>query len=177
MSRIPYPTLTSEQEQAVAANPLNLNRMMFHIPPKIRAGISQMGRAMLWDSDYDTRLRELVILRVGYLSKSAYEEHQHRAYGKQEGLTDAQIEAALAPTIGAPLDAREQAVLAFAQEVILNVEPSDAVLAEARKYLSDSQIFETLVIIGNYMMIARVIATAGIEIDKPGVVVANPDKK
>ena len=92
-------------------------------------------------------------------------------------MTDAQIEAALAPTIGAPLDAREQAVLQFAQDVILNVEPSDANLAGARKYLSDSQIFETLVIIGNYMMIARIIATAGIEIDKAGVIVANPNEK
>jgi alkylhydroperoxidase family enzyme len=177
MSRIPYPVLSAEQEQAVAANPINLNRMMFHVPPKIRAGISQMGRAMLWDSDYDSKLRELVILRVGYLSKSAYEEHQHRAYGKQEGLTDAQIEAALAPTIGEPLSGREQAVLRFAEEVILNVEPSDAALAAAREHLSDSQIFETLVIIGNYMMIARMIATAGIEIDKPGVIVANPNKQ
>jgi alkylhydroperoxidase family enzyme len=176
MSRIPYPELSAEQRADFEKNPINLNHMMFHLPSRLRAGMSQVGRALLWESDYDSKLRELVILRVGYLSKSAYEEHQHRAYGKEQGLTDEQIEAALAPTIGAPLTEREQAVLRFAEEAILNVEPSDAALADAQKYLSTSQIFETLVIIGNYMMIARIIATAGLEIDKPGVILKDAKK-
>jgi alkylhydroperoxidase family enzyme len=174
MPRIPYPTLTEEQRKQLEANPINLGRMMFHIPKNILFGMSRMGRALLWESEFDEKLRELIILRVGALSKSAYEEHQHRAVGKRVGLTNEQIEAALAPVVGAPLTEREQAVLRFAEDVILHVDPSDAALSEARKYLADREIFEMLVLIGNYMMIARIIATARLEIDAPGVIVKNP---
>ncbi len=175
MSRIPYPELTQEQQQALSKNPINLTRMLFHMPDDIRGGMSQMGRYLLWNSPYDAKLRELVILRVGYLSKSAYEEHQHRAYGKKEGLRDDQIEAALAPTLAPPLTDKEQAVLRFTEDVVVNVRPSDKALAEVRQYLSDREVFETLGIIGNYMLIARILETAGVEIDAPGVIVANPD--
>lgn len=176
MSRIPYPTLTPEQAAQHAKARINLSHMMFHMPQKILDGFSIAGKAMLFESEYDAKLRELIILRVGYLSKCAYEEFQHRAYGKQCGLSDAQIEAALTATIGAPLTEREQAILNFADDVILNVHPSDSSLAAAQKYLSHRELFETLWIIGNYMFLARVIETAGIEIDADGAIVSNPDK-
>jgi AhpD family alkylhydroperoxidase len=175
MPRIPYPTLTPAQQAQHERSKINLSRMMFHLPEKIHAGLSMAGKAMLFESGYDAHLRELIILRVGALSKCAYEVYQHRAYGKRMGLGDAQIEAALAPTIGAPLGEREQAVLRFTEEVVLNVRPSDAALAGARRHLSDSELFETLWIIGNYMFLARLIETSGLPIDEDGAVVSNPD--
>lgn len=173
MQRIPYPQLTPQEEEIVARERLNLSRIMCLLPEKIRAGMSAAGKAMLFDSPYDTKLRELIILRVGYLSNCAYEAHQHVAYGKQVGLSDAQIQAAMAPTLDAPLTEREQAILRFAEDVLRNVRPSDETLAGARKFLSDSEVFETLYIIGNYMFIARVLETSGIPLDAEGVVVGN----
>jgi alkylhydroperoxidase family enzyme len=176
MQRIPYPALTPEQQEQHARAKINLSKIMFLLPQKIHAGISAAGKAMLFDSPYDPLLRELIILRVGHLSNCEYEAHQHRVYGKQIGLTDAQIEAAMAPALGAPLTPREQDVLRFTEEVLVNVRPSDAALAGARRHLSDSEIMETLFIISNYMFIARVIETSGIPLDEPGVIVSNPDR-
>ncbi|MET0378945.1 MAG: carboxymuconolactone decarboxylase family protein [Spongiibacteraceae bacterium] len=176
MQRIPYPVLTPAQEEQHARAKINLSKIMFLLPPKILAGMSAAGKAMLFESPYDPLLRELIILRVGYLSNCEYEAHQHRVYGRQMGLSDAQVEAAMAPTLGAPLTQREQDVLRFTEEVVVNVRPSDVALAGARRHLSDSEILETLFIISNYMFIARVIETSGIPLDAPGVIVSNPDK-
>lgn len=177
MPRIPYPVLTEEQNKEYQKSGLNIAHMMFLMPPKIHAALGMAGRTLLFDSSYDAGLRELIILRVGYLSKCAYEVHQHRAYGRKFGLTDEKIEAALTQSLTTPLSAREQAVLKFADEAIVNVRASDATLAAARQYLVDSEILETLAIIGTYMMIARVIETTAIELDAPGVIVGNPDLK
>ena len=40
-----------------------------------------------------------------------------------------------------------------------------------REHLSPREVVELLMVIGNYMMVARVMATAGLEIDEP----AGPD--
>ena len=176
MQRIPYPTLTAAQQEKHARQRINLSRILFLLPEAIHNGMAAASKYVLFESQFDAVLRELIILRVGYLSKCAYEEYQHRGLAKQLGLTDAQIEAALSATPGAPLTERERTLLHFADEVILNVRPSDAALEGARRYLSDVEIFETLYIIGNYMFLARVLETSGIPLDD-GVIVSNPDER
>jgi alkylhydroperoxidase family enzyme len=174
MSRIPYPTLTPEQH---AKTRINIARMLHHLPDGIRIPNSLAGKAALFESKFDILMRELIILRVGFQSKCAYEEFQHRAFGKQCGLSDAQIEAALTAKLDAPLTEREQAILRFTDEVILHVRPSDGALNGALEYLSHSELLEVLWVIGNYMFLARVIETTGIENDADGAIVSNPDQR
>jgi len=176
MQRIPYPQLSAEQQKEFERRRSNVSRIMYLLPEKIRQGFSAAGRTMLFDSDYDSLLRELIILRVGYLSNCAYEAHQHRAYGKKMGLSEAQIEAAMAVELGEPLTERERVVLAFVEEVVRDVRPSDTALERTRYYLTDTEIVETLWIIGNYMFIARVVETTGIPLDDDNVIVSDPNK-
>ena len=65
----------------------------------------------------------------------------------------------------------ERAVLLFTTEVVRDVRASDEALAAvAGAGLSPREIVELLLVIGQYMMVARVAETAGIELDEPAAV-------
>jgi alkylhydroperoxidase family enzyme len=64
----------------------------------------------------------------------------------------------------------DRAVLRFTSEVVLDVQASDEALAAVREHLSPREVVELLLVIGNYMMVARVARTGGIELDRPAAV-------
>ena len=68
------------------------------------------------------RLRELAILRVGRLSRAAYEVFQHERIAREAGVTDDKIAALRDATIEAPaFSDNEKAVLRFTDDVVRNV--------------------------------------------------------
>ena len=60
--------------------PLDLYRVLPHAP-EVAEGFLALGGAILRRASLPPDLRELVILRVGALSKAHYEIHQHRRIG------------------------------------------------------------------------------------------------
>jgi alkylhydroperoxidase family enzyme len=57
---------------------------------------------------------------------------------------------------------------------VRDVRASDEALAAVREHLSPREVVELLLVIGNYMLVARVAETAGIELDEaPGTDVAD----
>ena len=60
----------------------------------------------------------------------------------------------------------DRAVLAFADDVVLNVRAGDTTLAAVRAVLDDSDLVELIMVIGCYMMVARLLETTGVDIDQ-----------
>jgi alkylhydroperoxidase family enzyme len=72
------------------------------------------------------QLREIAILRVGYLSNAAYEILQHEALARYVGLTDAEIAAIKAGgAAAAAFGEASAAVLAFTVHLVHNVRAGD----------------------------------------------------
>ncbi len=129
--------------------------------------VSTIGSAFIGGSDLPAKLREIAILRVGYLSNAPYETFQHEALGRFVGLTDQQIDAVRAGDAGAAdLNEVERAVLVFVDDLVKNVRASDTTLAGVRKHLSDTQVVDLIMVSGFYMMISRFLETTGVEIDE-----------
>ncbi len=174
MSRIPYPKLAdlSEQKKAFVASPgtrmLNVIRMALHTPDGLWERQSALSAATVTMSNMDQPLREVLILTVAHISKSDYELFHHVSIAKTLGMSDAALKALETGNYG-PLTEQERAVAQFTAEVVKDVAPSDATLAEARKHFSVPMIFEMVAIIGVYMMTARVIGVSGCEIDGEAV--------
>ena len=61
-----------------------------------------MGNALLYKCELDPVLRELAIIRVGRLSRAAYEVFQHERIGREVGVTEDKIAALRDATIEAP---------------------------------------------------------------------------
>ncbi len=170
MPRIPYPdldTLPEFMRQIVVSNRSNVTHMLARASEGVFKGFAALSMGFMGaDSPLPPRLREIAILRVGYLSNAAYEVFQHEALARHVGLTDAEIAAIKAGGAeAAKLGDAGAAVLAYAEDLVKNVRASDATLAAVRKHLDDTQLVDLTLVTGMYMMVSRFLETTGVEID------------
>ena len=114
------------------------------------------------DSTLEPRLRELLILRVAFRTRSGYEWNQHFRMGGDEGLTATQLAAVAEGPTDAVWSSLERALLSAVDEMIDHFEVSDRtwdVLAEA---LAPAQLFELLFVVGGYLALAAVLNSIGL---------------
>jgi alkylhydroperoxidase family enzyme len=172
VARLPYvdPAAASPaaRDALERVPPLNIFRMLANADTAFRPWL-RWGAALLQDLQLDSLLRELAILRVARLTPHAeYEWVQHAGIAKAVGATEAQVAALEAGEIeSSEFSADERAVLAFTSEVVHDARASDATFAAVQESLSPREIVELLMVIGNYMMVARVMATTELELDEP----------
>jgi alkylhydroperoxidase family enzyme len=150
------------------APPLNIFRMMANAETAFRPWL-RWGAALLSDLELDPLLRELAILRVARLTPHAdYEWVQHVGIAKAVGATDEQVAALQRGDAEADcFSDLEQLVLRFTTEVVHDARASDGALDELTAALSPREVIELLMVIGQYMMVARVMATTHIDLDEP----------
>lgn len=173
MPRIPYLDLAEANPEYVAMlkgrHDLNLYRMLPHATT-IAPGFLRMGGAILRESAIDPQLREIAILRVGFLSKASYEVHQHKRVAKSVGLSDEKIEA-LEHAPNSPMFSELEAlVIRYTDEVVLNVKAPDALFHDLLKRLDNRRMAELTLTIGFYMAVSRFLENFEVEIEpKPPV--------
>ena len=175
MARLPYadPDRVSEpvREALAAVPPLNVFRMTANAETAFRPWL-RFGGALLSSLELDARVRELVILHVARLSGAEYERVQHVPIALAAGATERELAAVESGDLESDaLGDAERAVLRFTTEVVQDVRASDdALAAVVEAGFSPREIVELVLVIGQYMMVARVAETAGIELDEPAAV-------
>jgi AhpD family alkylhydroperoxidase len=142
---------------------LNIYRMLANSEPALK-GFVRMGNALLYRGELDPVLRELATVRVGRLSRAAYEVFQHERIGREAGVTDDKIAALRdgTPEAAAFTD-DEKAVLRFTDDVVRNVKASDRTLKAVQAFLSPAAVVELTLTVGYYMMVCRFLETTGVE--------------
>ncbi len=172
MARIPYvdPDIASEpvREALERVPPLNIFRMLANADSVFRPFL-RFGDALLANLELDGLLRELAILRVASLTPHAeYEWVQHVPIAQAVGATDDQVAALERDDPEADcFDAAQRAALRFTTEVVRDARASDDTFGALAALLPPRQIVELLLVIGQYMMLARVMATLELELDEP----------
>lgn len=129
MARIPYLTKDdiTDENREVMARDINLYKAAGHAP----GGATIFSRMGLWlrhDSKFDTRLRELAILTVGYVTRSPYEWAQHCKLALDFGATENDLDRLIAELEGRDTDfgAIEKAIIHGAAEMTRDTRMSDA---------------------------------------------------
>lgn len=174
MSRVSYPDPNdlSQRKRDILAGAegrvLNVSRMAMHAPDALWLAQRQLGRATVYEATLEPWLRELLVLRVAYLSDSEYELFHHLKIAEAVGVTATQRDAMRTGDFGA-LTPQEQALAEFVTQVVRDVAPSDATLAAVRAVFPISQVFEMVILIGGYMTTARMAAVSGVELDEVAV--------
>ncbi|MEU1587050.1 carboxymuconolactone decarboxylase family protein [Micromonospora sp. NPDC005710] len=157
----------SVREALQAALPLSFFRVMAHAETVFPAWMGWGGK-LLKDLTLDPLLREVAILRVARLSDVTYEWVQHEPIARSVGATDEMIHALGRDEIQAVAFSPEQLiVLRFTTEVVRDVRPSDETVTALTRLLTPREVVELLMVIGQYMMIARVAAVADLDVDEP----------
>ncbi|MGE0384499.1 MAG: carboxymuconolactone decarboxylase family protein [Gammaproteobacteria bacterium] len=113
------------------------------------------------------RVRELAVLRTGWLCQGAYEWGQHVPKALAAGLTHREIEQVIAGPTDPRWDPGDRAVVQAVDELRSNgviSNPTWAVLAQRLDY---EQMIELIMVIGNYHLIAWLHRSLGIALE-PG---------
>jgi 4-carboxymuconolactone decarboxylase len=127
-------------------------------------GFIRMGNALLHRCELDAALRELAILRVGRLSRAAYEVFQHERIAREAGVAEDKIAALRDATIEAPaFTDNEKAVLRYTDDVVRNVRASDKTLKAVQAFLTAGALVELTLTIGYYMMVCRFLESMGVD--------------
>jgi 4-carboxymuconolactone decarboxylase len=170
MPRLPYfePESGSDSiREAIASTPLSLFRMVAHAQSAFEPWL-RYSAALLRRLELDPLLRELAILQVAHLLDSPYEWVQHVEIARAVGASDEQIAAIEHDREEDPsLSSVQRLLLRFSREVILDGAASEQRVSELAAALDTRQVVELLLVLGNYMAIARLIATTGLEPDPP----------
>ncbi len=167
--RVPYPTeaeMYPALKKLLAEAPFNVSRMLGRASEEVFEGATKFNRSFYTGSKLDPVLREVAILRVGYLSNSAYELQQHEAAARGLNMTDEQLRAIKQ---GGPqaksLTPQQQAVMDFTDDVVKNVRASDKTLAGVRSFLDDRTVADLVLLIGCYMTVSRYLETMGVPLE------------
>ena len=168
MARLPYldkSDLLPEHQDLLARN-LNLYRVLAHSPRAARS-LNTLARYIRDGSRLDPRLRELAILQVSYLTRSAWGYSHHVRIGREIGLSDADIRAVADETAGRPtgLEPIGRTVLRAAREMTTELAISDQTFAELRRGLDNERLTDLVLTIGFYNAVVRILATLQIDVE------------
>lgn len=116
--------------------------------------------------------RELVILRVGAVTKAQYEIYHHVPEARAAGVSDSTIDAVVSGAVQFG-DRRIDALIAFVDELLAQISGGGADVADMQEFYSDNEIAEIILLAGHYVMTALFIKTMGIVPEADGVDGAN----
>jgi len=151
-----------EKQEAHGYQLTTLFKVLGHCP-YIGLNFMRMGNSIRRGEELPATLRELAILRVGYLTRAKYEFASHTRIGLDVGVRQKQIDEIADWAASAEFDDRERRVLAYSDEVTQNIEVKDETFAKLHNYFGDHAIVELTTVIGYYCMTCRILVALQIE--------------
>jgi alkylhydroperoxidase family enzyme len=166
MARLPYAQTDAPEIRdlvgdivAQRGEVLHLYQMLLHSPP-ITEGWLKMMTAVRLETSLPGSLRELVIIRIGYLNDAPYEAEQHRPVALREGCSEAQVDALRDWRRHLDLfDEKQQGALALTDKMTRDVHADEATWQDVRSQWNERELVELVVTIASYNMVSRVIGT------------------
>ena len=171
MARIPYADPAANADIARLAEQikterggkvLNLYKMLLHSPPVARGWLN-LFTAIRQQTVLPGRFRELAILRVAVLNRADYEFTQHVPFALKEGCTAAEVEAVRAGSSAPGFDARDRAVLAYAEAMTRDIQVPDQVFEQVREHFPEREVVELTATIAGYNLVSRFLEAMAID--------------
>ncbi|MGE3447518.1 MAG: carboxymuconolactone decarboxylase family protein [Microbacteriaceae bacterium] len=139
----------------------NVNRTLARHPGLFRHYAGFVGK-LLWAGKLPPRDRELAIMRVAWLCRSAYEWGQHHRIGMDAGLSEHEL--ARVPHRDDPRwNDADRAVLAATDELVTFHRVEQGTWDALRARFDEQQLIELVMCIGAYVMVAGFLNTVGVE--------------
>lgn len=172
MSRIPlldpkdFNEAQAEFYKSNAGGQLNIYRLLC-LAPTCQVGFGMLANAIFAKLDIPPVERELVVLAVAQLEACSYEWAQHAQIALSMGITPEQIDAIYAGDYTSSVfNSREKILFEFTRQTVKNVRVDDTAFEALAAFYTSRQIVELLFTTGSYMMLARIMEVAKLEVDK-----------
>jgi alkylhydroperoxidase family enzyme len=167
MERVDCPDqskFTKEQREQFDRLPINLTRMLLHCPVAMVKSFLDFGLSFR-SGNLDSKLRELVILRMATLRGSSYELMHHLPAAKIAGLSEMEI-SAITSSHPSGLDQQHTVMVQLVDDCSQLGRVSDSTFEKAAEFFSVAQIAEAMLLAGLYEMLACFLKTMGVELDQ-----------
>jgi 4-carboxymuconolactone decarboxylase len=146
---------------------INVYKLLLHSPALAETWFAH-NNAVRWKTELDGRLREMVIVRIGFATNVAYIVRQHvPELAVAEGVTleeCQQLEHWQSSTL---FGERDRAVLAYSDAMTRDIQVPDTVFHHVAEFFSERQMIDLTVLIGTYNMHARVFQALEIDPQTP----------
>jgi alkylhydroperoxidase family enzyme len=161
MARIPYADLSRPDAKelvdrivAERGSVLHLYQMLLHSPPVAEGWLAYLT-AIRQRCVLPGDVRELVIMRVAHLNGASYEADQHAPIALREGVGQEKLDALSDWPSSEAFDARERAVLSYADAMTRTIQVPDHVFAAVRAHFDERLTIELTATIAAYNMVSR----------------------
>lgn len=143
---------------------LNVTRLWGVHPALMKA---QRGlQTHVFTSTLDPRLRELAILRIGWLCESGYELAQHAVFGMRAGLDVDDLERVTKGPDELGWSPLESAVIRAVDEMFEDAFVSTTTWDRLRAGLNDEQVIDLLSVVGRYWTVSVVLNSTGVQLEE-----------
>jgi alkylhydroperoxidase family enzyme len=143
--------------------------------PGVAKAVQDLLVALLFRGSLDARLRELLIMRLGWATGSAYEWTQHWRVARELGVSAEDLLGVRDWRRCDRFDARDRAVLAATDETLADGRVSDATWRECCRHLAtDAERIELVAAIGCWRMVSSVLRSLEVPLED-GVAAWPPD--
>ncbi len=144
---------------------LNIFRVLLHQPRTAKA-VSDLLLSMLFGGALNDRLRELVIMRIGWVTGSDYEWTQHWSIAQETfGCSEADVLAVRDWAGHAGFGAAEQAVLAATDETLTDGAASASTITNCRELLGEDATIELVTAISTWSAISEIARSLAIPLE------------
>jgi 4-carboxymuconolactone decarboxylase len=154
-------TLDDESRQIIPSE-LNIFRTFVRHPKLLKRWLV-FGNHVLLKSSLPARERELVILRTGWRCGAEYEFGQHRAIGREAGVSGEEIEALVRPLDDHPWSERDRALLRAVDELVDDHCVSDATWAALADDRDEQQMLDIVFAVGQYTLVSMALNSCGVQ--------------
>ena len=121
---------------------------------------------VLFKSSLTPRIREIIILRTGWLAHSEYEWTQHIRIAREEAeMTCHDFEALEVGSEDPHWSSKESSVLLAVEELSIDKKISDGVWGELKQYFSQTELMDIVATVGNYTLVSMMLNSFGVELD------------
>lgn len=143
---------------------INIVRTIMRNPPA-RLAFGAWGHYILSDkSSITPREREILILRAGWLCRSGYEFTQHRAFARDAGLSDAEIEN-VKKGANAGWSLKESNLIRAADEMVGDHFISDATWKALAVDYAERQLMDIVFTTTQYIQVSIMLNSFGVQVE------------
>lgn len=153
-------------DREIVRRGMNLHRALAHSPEAARR-YSGLARHLRFDSALNPRIREMAMLQVIYLARSAYAYSHHLRLAREAGVSDADVAAIAVESDGGDsgLPEFERTVLRAARELAAGTRLSDTTWGGLRAGLGEADLLDLLMAITFYTGAVRLLGALEIDVE------------
>jgi 4-carboxymuconolactone decarboxylase len=165
---IPLPDMESlpdEIRDMIQAGPSNVGLMLANAPASFRSW-QDFAVSILFNSEFDPGKREIAVLRVAHVTRSAYEWTHHVALAKAYGITDEEISAIAAEDTVSSLGEEANLLCRVADEITRDVRLSDDALASVLDRYGVRGTTELILCVSYFNFLSRFLESTRVELER-----------